>query len=95
LSWLERLNELGYRIEPGAFGEQIIVENLDIDALQPGDCLQLGAAAIIEITKPRTGCDRLEAAQGKSREPFQNLVGMLARVRQGGVIEVGSPVRKL
>ena len=58
--WLEALRQQGYQTEPGAFGEQMIVRGLDVLALQPGERLQLGGEACIEITKPRTGCTRLE-----------------------------------
>lgn len=92
LSWLEHLIPLGYRTEPGQFGEQIIVEDMEIDGLQPGDQLQIGGTAVIEITKPRTGCERLQAAQGLSRDPFNNLVGQLAKVIVGGEIQVGDEV---
>lgn len=92
LNWLEQLKTLGYRTEPGQFGEQIIVQDMDVGQLQPGARLQIGETATIEITKARTGCVRLEAAQGLSRDPFDNLVGMLAKVVVGGEISVGDEI---
>lgn len=90
--WLESIKELGYRTNPGEFGEQIIVQGLDVDALQKGDRLQLGSLAVIEITMPRHGCMRLEAAQGRSNADYGGTVGQLARVVSGGLIQVGDPV---
>ena len=95
LSWLERLKPLGYRTDPGQFGEQIIIKDMDVGELQPGDRLRLGQTATIEITKARTGCERLSAAQGQSNEAFENQVGMLARVITGGEITVGTAVYKV
>lgn len=94
LEWLERLKEKGYRTMPGDFGEQIIIQDLAVEHLLPGDQLQLGPSATIEITMPRTGCIRLEAAQGQSNEAFGGLVGMLSKVITAGVIKIGDEVIK-
>ncbi len=92
LEWLEGLKTLGYRTEPGEFGEQIIVQGLDVEHLLPGAQLQIGESATIEITMARTGCVRLEVAQGRSNDAFGGLVGMLAKVVAGGDIRVGDEV---
>lgn len=95
LEWLESLRPLGYQTEPGSFGEQIILKGLPLETMQPGDRLRIGAEALVEITKPRTGCIRLEAAQGQSNATFDGLVGMMARVVDGGVVRVGDSVEML
>ena len=89
--WLQSIQPLGYRTEPGQFGEQLIVRGLNFDNLKGGDRLQLGREACIEIVKGRTGCERLEAAQGKSILGI-GAIGLLARVITGGEIQVGDPV---
>jgi MOSC domain-containing protein YiiM len=89
--WLEAVHPKGYHTEPGQFGEQIILEGVAVEALEPGARLQLGRAAVIEITKLRTGCERLEAAQGQSIRGLGPL-GALARVISGGAIRVGDGV---
>jgi MOSC domain-containing protein YiiM len=71
-----------------------IVQGLEVERLQPGDQLQIGESAMIEITKARTGCVRLEAAQGRSNEAFGGLVGMMAKVVVGGDIQVGDEVNR-
>ena len=89
---METLSRQGYRTEPGQFGEQITITGLAVDELPPGTQLQLGAEAVIEVTRQRTGCERFEAAQlGKSRAGLGPL-GVLAKVIQGGTIKVGDPV---
>jgi MOSC domain-containing protein YiiM len=90
--WLEGLKQYGYRTQPGEFGEQIIIKDLDIDTLQQGTRLQIGSAAVVEITKPREGCVRLEAAQGRSNDAYGGLVGKMAKVITSGAIQVGDPV---
>lgn len=86
---LVALAEAGYDTAPGRMGEQIIVKGVDIEALQPGDRIQLGET-VIEVTKPRTGCDKFEAFQGKTRAPEPQM-GMMAKVVVGGVLRVGDP----
>ncbi len=91
LEWLAAVQPKGYKTEPGQFGEQIIIEGLAVEGLNPGDRLQLGSEALIEVTKLRNGCDRLEKAQGVSREGLGPL-GAMAKVITGGAIKVGDPV---
>jgi TatD DNase family protein len=95
LEWLENLSTKGYRTEPGEFGEQIIIQDLEVEHLIPGDRLQIGESATIEITKARTGCERLEAAQGLSNDEFGGIVGMMAKVVASGEIFIGSTVQKV
>jgi MOSC domain-containing protein YiiM len=94
--WLQSLEPQGYRTAPGQFGEQLIVQGLPLMDLQPGQRLQLGDQAVIELTKARTVCDRLERAQrGKPVVGRLGPLGMLAKVVRGGHIRVGDPVAVL
>ena len=56
--------------------------------------LGVGPTAIISVVKGRTGCDRLEAAQGKTIADL-GPIGTLVRVVMGGPIRVGDTVRVL
>jgi MOSC domain-containing protein YiiM len=94
LEWLAAVKPRGYRTEPGQFGEQIIIEGLAVQELAPGDRLQIGNQALIEVTKLRNGCERLEKAQGKSREGLGPL-GAMAKVITGGAIKLGDTVTVL
>ena len=85
----------GFYTEPGQMGEQIVIHQLDVDALPDGAKVQLGNEAIIEIVKPRTGCDKFETVQKKSRDLVQGQMGKIAKVIVGGKIHVGDPVRVL
>ena len=90
---VEGLKSEGFKAEPGELGEQIIVRGLDVSTLAEGDRIQLGASAIAEIVKPRTGCDWFEMIQGKSPSLVQDRMGMMARVIESGIVKVGDPVR--
>ena len=83
---LDELGTEGFMVKPGQMGEQIIVSGLaqNLNAMPEGTQLQFGDEAIIEIVKPRTGCDRFEAIQGKPPSTAADRLGMMARVLQGG-----------
>jgi len=94
VGWLAARAAEGYRTGPGQFGEQIVLSGLAVETLRPGTRLRLGDDAVIEITKGRTGCARLEAAQGKSIAGL-GPIGALARVVAGGRVRAGDPVAVL
>jgi len=89
--WLQNAEELGYRANPGEFGEQIVIQGLALERLESGVQLQVGSQAVVEVVKPRTGCDRLQSAQPL---PVKKLgtIGVLARVIRGGEIRPGDDV---
>jgi len=89
--WLLRLKDMGYRIEPGQFGEQITLAGIDLDQMKIGEHLQLGATACIEITQARNPCGRLQVAQPLAFEGL-NAIGVMGTVVTGGTIRVGDPV---
>jgi MOSC domain-containing protein YiiM len=88
---LAELASEGFNIEPGQMGEQIVVKGVNVNTLTEGDRVQLGEATI-EVTTPRTGCDRFQALQGKNPADARGRLGVMARVVKGGHIAVGDPV---
>ena len=92
---MQELGGEGFKVQPGELGEQIILRGLDVNVLETGARIQLGDSAVIEIIKPRTGCDRFEAIQGKPRTDAANRLGMMARVVTAGEVRVGDTVRAL
>jgi MOSC domain-containing protein YiiM len=86
------LEALGLQTKPGELGEQLIIAGLDPASLVPGARLRLGESAVIEITRPRTGCDRFEHIQGTSKESMDGRLGVMAKVVIGGEIRVSDAV---
>ena len=73
-------------------GEQIVVSGVALDRLAPGVRLRLGEEAVLEVIKPRTGCDRLRSIQGCTPAQVAGRLGVMARVLSGGTIRVGDPI---
>lgn len=92
---LQQLSAEGFKTAPGQMGEQLVLKGLDVNTLNPGDQIQLGADVHIEVLEPRTGCDRFQRIQGKSPKLVQGRMGIMAKVVAGGVIRVGDPVKVL
>jgi MOSC domain-containing protein YiiM len=91
--WLDGMAPLGYRTAPGEFGEQLVVRGFRVEELLPGDRFRVGDEVVLEVTMPRHGCTRLQAAQGgRVAADVSDHVGMLTRVVAGGTIRVGDPV---
>jgi MOSC domain-containing protein YiiM len=86
---LARLAEEGFTTGPGAMGEQIVLDGIDVDALSEGTRIRLGESAIVEVINPRTGCDRFEHIQGKHKKLARGRLGVMVRVVAGGPIAVG------
>lgn len=92
---VEVLRTEGYKANPGELGEQIIIKGLDVATLTAGQRLQIGDSAVIEVLKPRTGCDWFEQVQAKPKQNTVGRLGILAGVLVEGAIRVGDPVRVL
>jgi MOSC domain-containing protein YiiM len=93
----EQLAELraeGFKTEPGEMGEQIVVAGVDPATVTVGSRWRIGGA-VLEVTIPRTGCDRFERIQGKAKQSVKGRLGVLARVVTGGEVAVGDAVEPL
>lgn len=82
----------GYQVAPGAMGEQLIVDGLNVNALVIGDWIQLGDA-IVEVTSHRRGCPRFQTIQGLDLKGAEDRMGIMCKVIHGGAIHVGDPVK--
>ena len=92
---LQALREEGFSTLPGQMGEQIVIQGLDVGGLTEGDRLQIGDSACVEVVNHRTGCQRFERIQGRSRQRAAGRMGVMAKVVTGGMIAVGDPVKLL
>jgi len=89
---IEDLVELG--LEPGQVKENVTLEGVGVNALQPGTRLRMGGV-ILELTKECAPCSRMEEIRPGLQERLQGRRGVLARVIQPGTTRIGDPVQVL
>jgi MOSC domain-containing protein YiiM len=90
--------ELGHRLQPGEFGENLTVTALDERRVHVGDRLRAGAA-LLEVTTPREPCFKLGIRMGDPRflKRFARAgrTGLYARVLEEGAVGAGDPVERV
>jgi MOSC domain-containing protein YiiM len=98
----DELRAAGFDVSPGQMGENVTTRGLDMLALPAGTQLQLGDAAVIEITGLRNPCAQLDGiAEGLmaatlDRDELGNLVrkaGVMSVVLAAGVVRPGDRIR--
>jgi MOSC domain-containing protein YiiM len=96
------LAEKGFEIEPGALGENVTTQGIDLLALPTGTVLELGPEARIELTGLRNPCGQINAYRNgllalvRGRDDAGGVIrraGVMAIVTAGGRVEVGDAIR--
>jgi MOSC domain-containing protein YiiM len=91
----EALRAEGMTVGPGSFGENLTLTGLPFDTLKPGDQIQVGGEAVLEITMVRKPCSRLTQIDPRLPEAIVGRSGWLAQVVTGGVVRPGDPVTQI
>ncbi|MFJ9772312.1 MOSC domain-containing protein [Kitasatospora sp. NPDC101157] len=95
------LAESGFDVAPGALGENITTEGVDLLGLPVGAVLRIGPEAEVEVTGLRNPCVQIEnyraglLKQVVSRAPDGTLVrraGVMGVVRAGGPVRPGDAI---
>jgi hypothetical protein len=98
---IEELAAAGFRVAPGALGENLVTRGLDLLALPRGARLRLGAEALVEVTGLRNPCHQLDnfqpglmaATLGRDAEGrLVRKAGVMAVVLQGGEVAQGDRI---
>jgi MOSC domain-containing protein YiiM len=99
---LATLRAAGFPVAPGALGENVTTEGLDLLSLPRGTRLQLGASAVVEVTGLRNPCRQLDAfAPGLMAATLEHdaagalirKAGIMAVVVNGGDVLPGDAIR--
>lgn len=91
---IDLMRAKGLELEPGAFGENLVVSGLDIDALGLGSRLAVGEAEL-EITQIGKECHSRCAIYHTTGDCIMPRRGRFAVVLRGGEVTSGAPVRVL
>ncbi len=88
---IEEFKSLGVSVKDGDFGENLIVEGIDLGKLPIGTILDI-QGVVLEVTQIgkecHTGC-AIAQAVGKCIMPTE---GIFARVLKGGTVKIGDSV---
>lgn len=88
-------NELGRALEPGTFGENLVIEGLDNCAVAVGDKFIAGDL-VLEVTSARIPCATFAAKMDDpkfvKRYTRAGRPGIYCRVLQGGTVAAGTAV---
>jgi MOSC domain-containing protein YiiM len=101
LEQIRALQVEGHTVMPGAIGENLTLEGLDWERVQPGAVLELGERVRIEITRYTSPCFNIKPSflGGDFARVSQKLhpgwSRVYAKVLQPGTISQGDPVRLL
>ena len=99
---LDELNEQGFRVRPGALGENITMVGVDLLALPRETLLQIGTNAVVQVTGLRNPCIQLDQYQEGlldavlERTKNGTLVrkaGIMGVVVEGGEVNPGDKVK--
>jgi MOSC domain-containing protein YiiM len=91
----------GFAVAPGALGENVTTEGIDLLGLPVGARLRLGTAALVEVAGLRNPCAQIERfrpgllAAVLGRDPAGRLVrkaGIMGVVLAGGVVRPGDRI---
>jgi MOSC domain-containing protein YiiM len=91
---IDLMRAKGLELEPGAFGENLVVSGLEIDALGLGSRLAVGEAEL-EITQIGKECHSRCAIYHTTGDCIMPRRGRFAVVLRGGKVTSGAPVRVL
>ena len=88
--------ELGEAVKPGTFGENLTLANIDVTNAVIGEQWEVGAA-LLEVSQPRTPCDKLAARMNDPHFParFRAALrpGAYLRILRPGAVAAGDSVR--
>ncbi len=89
---VEEFNQRGAGVEPGAFGENLVVEGFDFRNLPVGTTFQCNDV-ILEMTQIGKECHTHCQIYHKMGECIMPVQGVFARVVKGGTISVGDEMK--
>jgi MOSC domain-containing protein YiiM len=81
-------------LPPGIIRENITTRGINVNGLETGQRLQVGAAQL-EVSMVCTPCDMLEKIRPGLRRELRGRRGMLCRVVAGGLIREGDRIERI
>jgi MOSC domain-containing protein YiiM len=80
---------------PGAFGENVLCEGLDVTQLTSGDTLALGDEVVLEIHDVREPCGTLKPLDARFPNLMLGRSGFVCKVLREGSVRAGMMIRRV
>lgn len=90
---IESMRAKGLELEPGAFGENLVLSDVDLLQLGLGSVLEVGGAAEVSVTQIGKVCHTHCAIYEQTGDCIMPRLGVFARVLRGGDVRKGDAVR--
>ena len=97
----DEMATLGYALAPGAMGENVLTEGIDLVTLPTGTMFSIGAEVVVEISGIRDPCKQIDAlGPGLTKAMFDRdaegavlrKAGIMGVVRVGGMVRAGDSI---
>jgi MOSC domain-containing protein YiiM len=89
---IDKMVQLGLKVGPGDFAENITTQGLDLLTLPIGTRFRMGAQALLEVTQIGKVCHTRCAIFYQAGDCVMPKEGIFARVLEGGEIQVGDEI---
>ncbi len=91
---IEKMRQLGLKVNPGDFAENITTEGIDLQNLAVGTKLKVGSI-IVEVTQIGKECHTRCAIYRKVGDCIMPKEGIFVKILKGGFIKVGDSIEIL
>ncbi len=89
---IEKMRQMGLKVGPGDFAENLTTKGIDLPALPIGTRLLVGKEVLLEVSQIGKECHTRCAIFQQVGTCVMPLEGVFARVIRGGVVRPGDPI---
>ena len=89
---IEKMRQMGLKLGPGDFAENLTTQGIDLPALPIGTRLLVGKEVLLEVSQIGKECHTRCAIFQQVGTCIMPLEGVFARVIRGGVVKPGDPI---
>lgn len=89
---IEKMRQMGLKVGPGDFAENLTTKGIDLPALPVGTRLLVGKEVLLEVSQIGKECHARCAIFQQAGTCVMPLEGVFARVVRGGVVKPGDPI---
>ena len=90
---IKKMRDLGLDVGPGAFGENLTTEGIDLVSLPIGTEVRVGPEVVLEVTQIGKECHTKCAIFYKVGTCIMPEEGVFARVIHGGTVRTGDEIK--